>query len=287
MGSGCDLEALALELASANAKERWRAAWVLGQEGKAAASHGDALARLCVDDPEASVRWCASEALGRLGPAAGPHAWALARCLSDDDHFVRSSAAQALSRLGTSAADYAIDLEACLADADPLVRCSALESFGRAGRAAVPHFDALVRCLEDDSAEVRRRATWALGRICGTMPQESAARESAMSALKRLAVADVDTLVRTSAAWALARLDPLALAKEGAEEEVADSDAPSSLRAVLPHVETFAKGFEETGLAGSSRQLAQCVFPRDLCGGKWAQDALGFGSSHSRRSKKK
>lgn len=171
------LSELAERLDSTNARERAKAAHLLGRESLTARSAIPALTRLLYDNTPVSrpicgeKRWRTNEGWRETSPG--------------------KEAAIALSRIGTPSVDPLID---ALADEAWLARKHSALSLGliEDRRALEP----LIVRLDDDVDEVREQAAWALGMI-----ENAGALDALTEATK-----DEDPDVREQAVWAIGRI---------------------------------------------------------------------------------
>ncbi len=200
-------------LSAADASERARGAWELGNLGPAAADAAGALAQVLHEEP---IRDVATWALVKIGkPAAG----ALVNCLGSECPAVRRAAISALWKIA-SEGDAVIPaaLAGVLSDTEPEVRAYAAWALGEMGRISASATGALIGALTDVQPAVRRHAATALGRIGAPTPAVARAlaaslddgvsevRQAVAGALQELAGGDHTGVL----GCALAGLDALA-----------------------------------------------------------------------------
>lgn len=187
------------QLTSEDKETRRRAAYAIGQIGRAAAKEAGPKLVALLDDQEPEVVWYAADALGRMGEAARGAVKPLGAVLVDPSNReypdIRINAARALGRIGPAARETVPALQAAMQRGEPAYQveaalalwkisgaaeavpalaksvqgadaavaysaCRALAEIGRDARGAEP---ALVAALGNKDADVRRAAAQALG----------------------------------------------------------------------------------------------------------------------------
>jgi|GEM_PF-6513186 len=148
-------------LSAESAGLRAAAAGALGQLGDPRAV--EPLARLVVDDVDASVRQQAAWSLGELGPEGVGAMSELITALSDSDATVASSAASAFAQLGALAPEAVGALRAAAHHADANVRHAALLALGEIGPVSAETQVIFFEALDDSAWGPRGQAVAQLG----------------------------------------------------------------------------------------------------------------------------
>lgn len=182
------------------------AAEALGQMGDSADEAIPALMR-ALRHINPQVRGNAAESLGKMGAAALQARRALESACQDEDGTVRSQAVRALGALGPSKASWHVVLT-CVQDGDPQVRTGAVEAIGQWGEASEAALSGLVHLLEDPNDQVKVQVTRVLPKLAGPTP-------AVVEGLCRRLLEDDSVLVKCSAAQALSKLGPAAVAAGG------------------------------------------------------------------------
>ncbi len=168
-----------------------------------------ALRTVVLTDSDETVRTSALHALTLLGPTSMSLVPALVEALTDDLPTVRAAAAQDLAQLGTEAkASMAALTTACLRDPELAVRVHAGAALWRVGRRLLPALPALIEGLRSGDEVM----CWTAADCLGDMGAEGAQVADAVPALLEALAKKPRSLIRTSIALALERIDPKAAA---------------------------------------------------------------------------
>ncbi len=180
------------------------AASTLGGLGACADTSVPALAK-ALRDPVTRVRECAANALGELGPKASGAVTALLAVLeSDARRSVRHAAVYALGRIGPAATAAVPALTALVATkgkGTSSTRYAALNALGGMGPVARGSIPAILTALADESRDVR----WS---VPGALVKIGEKGNGVVPVLLRALEDEVDSMVRGSLAYALAKLAP-------------------------------------------------------------------------------
>jgi HEAT repeat protein len=115
---------------------------------------------------DADARAKAAESLGQMATDAAPAAVSLVEACRDVDERVREWAVAALEDLGPPLEEAVKPLTLLVGDTFPLAGYWAATLLGRCGEGAASAVDALAKAVDAAAdAAVRQRAAWALGQI--------------------------------------------------------------------------------------------------------------------------
>ena len=182
------------------------AAEALGQMGDSGCEAVPALVR-ALRHINPQVRGNAAESLGKMGAAAEKARTTLESACGDEDGGVRAHAIRALGLLGPTKASWQLVLTG-LQDADPHVRTAAVETMGHWSEADEAALNSLMPLLDDESDQVKIQVALVLPKLAGATP-------AVIEGLCRRLLEGDSVLVQCSAAQALSKLGPAAVAAGG------------------------------------------------------------------------
>ena len=213
------------QLAAADFRDRWYAAYMLGTLGLDAAEAVPALHNVLEKKSEHEyVRGMAAWALGRIGPAAEAEIPLLSETMHSRGHLaVRRASVESLGNLGAAAKPVVPELVKLLADDDAATRVNTAVALWKINRhpKAVP---ALLEMLRSGASPEPYLAATALGQ----MQSESAAVAPGLIA----ALHSSDGDVRRAAARSLGQLGKAAFPALGQAKALEDPD-PEARRLVI------------------------------------------------------
>jgi HEAT repeat protein len=213
------------QLAAADFRDRWHAAYMLGTLGPDAAPAVPALHKILEKKSEHEyVRGMSAWALGRIGHAAETEIPLLGETMHSRGHLaVRRASVESLGNFGAAAKPIVPELVKLLADDDPTTRVNTAVALWKIDRhsKAVP---ALIEMLRNGTAPEPYLAATVLGQ----MQSEAAAVAPALLA----ALHSTDGDVRRAAARSLGQLGKAAFPALGQAKALQDPD-PEARRLVI------------------------------------------------------
>ncbi len=213
------------QLAAADFRDRWYAAYMLGALGPDAASAVPALHKVLEKKVEHEyVRGMAAWALGRIGPAAEPEIPLLADTMHSRGHLaVRRASVESLGNFAATAKPVVPELVKLLADDDATTRVNTAVALWKIDRhpKAVP---ALLEMLRNGASPEPYLAATALGQM---QPEAAAVAPGLIAALH-----SSDGDVRRAAARSLGQLGKAAFPALGQAKALEDPD-PEARRLVI------------------------------------------------------
>ncbi|MBI3416917.1 MAG: HEAT repeat domain-containing protein [Verrucomicrobia bacterium] len=205
-------------------KDRWLAAWALGEFGLMAQSAMPDLIH-ALNDPSSGVQRQAAEAIPLLGPTRTNSVAALIRALSNPDNEVQLNAIRALAWLGPDAAPAVPALAAQLHATNVLAR-EAAGALGQIGTNSASAMPALLEAFDRGDAEISASVIQAIGRIGPRAKQ-------ALPALRKI-LAESNHQLHSAAAYALARVSAGEVeAFQALQEALADSQCRQEIVSAL------------------------------------------------------